>query len=93
MLLLETVYANSICPKDQTLLWGNMVSICLTSLKNSTTDFLSTRLLLTTNMTLIHTSFTYSKLNMDKICGLKFYLSFVHQSQKVLLKSLHAQRR
>ena len=46
MLLLETVYANSICPKDQTLLWGNMVSTCLTSLKNSTTDFLSTRLII-----------------------------------------------
>ena len=45
------------------------------------------------NSPLIHTSFTYSKLNMDEICGLKFYLSYVHRSQKKLLKSLHAQRR
>jgi hypothetical protein len=48
---------------------------------------------LTPNMSLIHTSFTYSKLNMYEICGLKFYLSYIHKSQKVLLKSLHAQRR
>ena len=48
---------------------------------------------LTPNMPLIHTSFTYRKLNMDEICGLKFYLSCVHTSQFFLLKSLHAQRR
>ena len=48
---------------------------------------------LTPNIPLIHTSFTYRKLNMDEICGLKFYLSCVHTSQKFLLKSLHAQRR
>ena len=29
---------------------------------------------LTPNVPLIHTSFTYRKLNMDEICGLKFYL-------------------
>ena len=46
---------------------------------------------LTHNTPLIHTSFTYSKLSMDEICGLKFYLSCVHTSQKILLKSLHAQ--
>ena len=32
---------------------------------------------LTHNTPLIHTSFTYSKLNMDEICGLKFYLLYV----------------
>ena len=48
---------------------------------------------LTPNTPLIHTSFTYRKLNMDEICGLKFYLSCVHTSQIFLLKSLHAQRR
>ena len=30
------------------------------------------------NTSLIHTSFTYRKLNMDEICGLKSYLSCVH---------------
>ena len=44
------------------------------------------------NTPLIHTSFTYPKLNMDEIYGLKFYLSYVHTSQIFLLKSLHAQR-
>ena len=29
---------------------------------------------LTYNTPLIHTSYTYSKLNMDEICGLKFHL-------------------
>ena len=29
---------------------------------------------LTHNTPLIHTSFTHRKLNMDEICGLKFYL-------------------
>ena len=48
---------------------------------------------LTPNTPQIHTSFTYSKLNMDDIYGLKFYLLYVHTSQKFLLKSLHAQRR
>ena len=48
--------------------------------------------LLTPNTPLIHTSFTYSKLNMDEIRGLKVYLSYVHTSQKFLLKSLHAQK-
>ena len=48
---------------------------------------------LTHNMPHIHTSFTYSTLNVDEICGLKFYLLYVHTSQKILLKSLHAQRR
>ena len=32
---------------------------------------------LTPKTPLIHTSFTYSKLNMDDICGLKFYLLYV----------------
>ena len=49
--------------------------------------------ILTHNTPLIHASFTYSKLNMDEICGLKFYLLYVHTSQIFLLKSLHAQRR
>ena len=48
---------------------------------------------LTPNTPLIHTSFTYPKLNMDEIYGLKFYLLHVHTSQKKLLKSLHAQKR
>ena len=59
------------------------VSECLSAKKN----------FLTPNTPLIHTSFTYRKLNMDEICGLKFYLLCVHTSQKILLKSLHAQRR
>ena len=50
-------------------------------------------LTLTPNTPLIHTSFTYRKLNMDEIFGLKFYLLYVHTSQNFLLKSLHAQRR
>ena len=50
-------------------------------------------ILLTPNMPLIHASFTYPKLNMDEIHGLKFYLLYVHSSQKILLKSLHAQKR
>ena len=50
-------------------------------------------LALTPNTPLIHTSFMYRKLNMDEICGLEFYLSCVHTSQKILMKSLHAQRR
>ena len=44
------------------------------------------------NTPLIHTSFTYPKLNMNDICGLKFYLLYVHTSQKFLLKSLHAEK-
>ena len=36
---------------------------------------------LTHNMQLIHTSFTYSKLNMDEICSLKLYSLHVHTSQ------------
>ena len=50
-------------------------------------------LILTPNTPLIHTSFTYRKLNMDEIYGLKFYLLCVHTSQKKLLKSLHVQKR
>ena len=46
---------------------------------------------LTPNTSLIHTFFTYQKLNMDEICGLKCYLLYVHTSQKLLMKSLHAQ--
>ena len=42
---------------------------------------------LTPNTPLIHTSFTYRKLNMDEICGLNFSLSCVHTSQNFLLKS------
>ena len=34
-----------------------------------------------------------SKLDMDEIYGLKFYLLYVHTSQNFLLKSLHAQKR
>ena len=48
---------------------------------------------LTPNTPLIHTWFTYSIWNTGEICGLKFYLIYVHKSQKNLLKSLHAQRR
>ena len=58
-----------------------------------TTDYLVLSPLLTANTALIHTFFTYPKLNMDVICGLKFYLLYVHTSQNFLLKSLHAQRR
>ena len=47
---------------------------------------------LTPNRPLVHTSLTYQKLNMDEICSLKVYLSCVHTSQKISLKSLHAQR-
>ena len=46
---------------------------------------------LTPNMPLIHNFFTYSKLNMDKICGLKSHLVYVHTSQIFLSKSLLAQ--
>ena len=45
------------------------------------------------NTPLIHTSFTYPKLNMNDICGLKFYLLYAHTSQKFLLESIHAKRR
>ena len=48
---------------------------------------------LTPDMPLNHTSCTYSKWNMGEICGLKFHLWYVHTSQKVLLKSLHSQKR
>ena len=36
---------------------------------------------LTPNTPLIHTSFTYSKLNMDEICGLKSHLSYIHHTK------------
>jgi hypothetical protein len=49
--------------------------------------------ILTPNTPLIHTSFTYRKLNMDENCGLKFYLSCVHTSQIFLLKSLLCRKR
>ena len=49
--------------------------------------------ILVPNTSLIHTSFTYSKLNMDKICGLKSHLLYVHTSHNFLLKFIHAQRR
>ena len=48
-------------------------------------------LVLTPNTPLIHTWFTYSIWNMGEICGLKFHLIYVHTSQEILLKSLHAQ--
>ena len=35
-------------------------------------------------------SFTLSKWNMGEIYGLKFYLLYVHISQKKILKSPHA---
>ena len=42
------------------------------------------------NTSLIHTSFTYSKWNMDEIFGLKFHLSYtysrIHTSQKVFIE-------
>ena len=41
---------------------------------------------LTFNTPLIHTSFTYQKLNMDEICGLKFYLLCVHTSQNFFIE-------
>ena len=47
---------------------------------------------LTPNTPPIHTSYTYSKLNMDEIYGLKYCLLYIHTSQNILLKSLHAQR-
>ena len=41
---------------------------------------------LTPNAPLIHTSFTYRKLNMDEIFGLKFYLLCVQTSQKIFIE-------
>ena len=36
---------------------------------------------------------TYSKLNMDEICGLKSHLLYVYTSQNFLLESIHGKRR
>ena len=64
-----------------------------TTTLNKQFDWLKTirEQLLTPNTPLIHTWFTYSIWNMGEICGLKFHLIYVHTSQKILLKSLHAQ--
>ena len=48
---------------------------------------------LTPNRPLIQLWCARSKLNMDEICSLNIHLSYVDIPQKVLLKSLHAQRR
>jgi hypothetical protein len=52
----------------------------------------SAKIALTPYTTLIQTSFMYSKWNMGEICGLKFHFLQVHASQKILFKSLHAQK-
>jgi hypothetical protein len=46
---------------------------------------------LTPNMPLIHTSFTYSKLNMDDFSILTGLLGYLDSTQEVELKFLHAQ--
>ena len=48
---------------------------------------------LTPNTPLIQLWCAQSKLNMDKICSLNIHLWYVDIPQKVLLKSLHAQKR
>ena len=48
-------------------------------------------ILLTPNTPLIHTSFTYSKLNMDDFSILTGLLGYLDSTQEVELKSLHAQ--
>ena len=44
---------------------------------------------LTPNTPLIHTSFTYRKLNMDEICGLKYHLSYVHMYNTKVFIEIH----
>ena len=46
---------------------------------------------LTPNTLLIHTSFTYSKLNMDNFSILTGLLGYLDSTQEVELRSLHAQ--
>ena len=48
---------------------------------------------LTPNMPLIQFWGAQTKLNMDEICSLNIHLRYADIPQKVLLKSLHAQRR
>ena len=45
---------------------------------------------LTPNKPLIHTSFTYTKLNMDDFSILTGLLGYLDSTQEVELKSLHA---
>jgi hypothetical protein len=47
---------------------------------------------LTPNRPLIQLWCARSKLNMDEICSLNIHLEYVDIAQKVLLKSLHAQK-
>jgi hypothetical protein len=47
--------------------------------------------ILTPNTPLIHTSFTYSKLNMDNFSTLTGLLGYLDSTQEVELKSLHAE--
>ena len=46
---------------------------------------------LTPNTALIHTSFTYSKLNIDDFSVLTGFLGYLDSTQEVELKSLHVQ--
>ena len=46
---------------------------------------------LTPNRPLVHTSFTYPKLNMDSFSVLNSSLGYVDSTQKIFLKFLHAQ--
>ena len=46
---------------------------------------------LTPNSPLVHTSFTYRKLNMDGFSVLNGFLGYVDSTQKIFLKFLHAQ--
>ena len=52
-----------------------------------------TNFYLTPNRSLIQLWCAQSKLNMDEICSLNIHLWYVDTPQKVLLKSLHAQKR
>ena len=51
---------------------------------------LVTYILLTPNRPLVHTSFTYPKLNMDGFSILNGFLGYIHSTQKIFLKFLHA---
>ena len=76
------------------LLYANVMKISTFYASfNQSQDSRPVKIWLTPNTLLIHTSFTYPKLNMDEIYGWKFYLLYVHTSQIFLLKSLHAQKR
>ena len=56
-------------------------------------NFCDCKNFLTPNRPLIQLCCAQSKLNMDEICSLNIPLWYVDIAQKVLLKSLHAQKR